>query len=112
HSTDTCPARPGDHFEFFAEIDLLCALSTCPGGDLSVRMFGPGAASTQEQLAHCHPLGVEVFTIDEAALEGWRPPETAAYEGARGRHGLRSEEHTSELQSRFELVCRLLLEKK
>src|SRR5438067_9828358 len=26
--------------------------------------------------------------------------------------GRRSEEHTSELQSRFELVCRLLLEKK
>ena len=31
-----CPARTGDHLEFFAEIDLLCALSTCPGGDLSV----------------------------------------------------------------------------
>src|SRR2546422_3710977 len=30
--------------------------------------------------------------------------------GARGR--LRSEEHTSELQSRLHLVCRLLLEKK
>src|SRR5437868_12449860 len=28
------------------------------------------------------------------------------------RRILRSEEHTSELQSRFELVCRLLLEKK
>src|SRR3989442_4813469 len=28
------------------------------------------------------------------------------------RHGLRSEEHTSELQSRPHLVCRLLLEKK
>src|SRR5207249_5412301 len=27
-------------------------------------------------------------------------------------HNLRSEEHTSELQSRFDLVCRLLLEKK
>src|SRR5699024_11957158 len=27
-------------------------------------------------------------------------------------HLLRSEEHTSELQSRFDLVCRLLLEKK
>src|SRR5699024_12797008 len=26
--------------------------------------------------------------------------------------GVRSEEHTSELQSRFDLVCRLLLEKK
>src|ERR1041385_9473685 len=31
----------------------------------------------------------------------------------RGRHGgQRSEEHTSELQSRLHLVCRLLLEKK
>src|SRR5438067_8087327 len=28
------------------------------------------------------------------------------------RAGERSEEHTSELQSRFDLVCRLLLEKK
>src|SRR5437868_11780697 len=33
--------------------------------------------------------------------------------GAAGGAGLdRSEEHTSELQSRFDLVCRLLLEKK
>src|SRR5690349_23088049 len=32
--------------------------------------------------------------------------------GRRGRRGLRSEEHTSELQSRRDLVCRLLLEKK
>src|SRR5699024_11232244 len=30
----------------------------------------------------------------------------------RGRSWGRSEEHTSELQSRFDLVCRLLLEKK
>src|SRR5699024_12726156 len=30
---------------------------------------------------------------------------------AKGKYG-RSEEHTSELQSRFDLVCRLLLEKK
>src|SRR5687768_18276119 len=30
----------------------------------------------------------------------------------RQRAGLRSEEHTSELQSRLHLVCRLLLEKK
>src|SRR5689334_24179874 len=30
----------------------------------------------------------------------------------RRRHRLRSEEHTSELQSQFHLVCRLLLEKK
>src|SRR5687768_17722756 len=32
--------------------------------------------------------------------------------GMEGRQGCRSEEHTSELQSRLHLVCRLLLEKK
>src|SRR5688572_32182407 len=32
--------------------------------------------------------------------------------GAAGHHVLRSEEHTSELQSQSKLVCRLLLEKK
>src|SRR5947207_10821854 len=32
--------------------------------------------------------------------------------GKRGRLALRSEEHTSELQSHSDLVCRLLLEKK
>src|SRR5690606_41197314 len=31
---------------------------------------------------------------------------------ARAKHTIRSEEHTSELQSRENLVCRLLLEKK
>src|SRR2546429_5044088 len=31
---------------------------------------------------------------------------------AAGRRAIRSEEHTSELQSRLHLVCRLLLEKK
>src|SRR5699024_1073125 len=32
--------------------------------------------------------------------------------GTRGKIERKSEEHTSELQSRFDLVCRLLLEKK
>src|SRR5438105_11638743 len=45
-----------------------------------------------------------------AAPRGGRGPGTAA--GSRGRSGRRSEEHTSELQSRVDLVCRLLLEKK
>src|SRR5438445_2434663 len=36
---------------------------------------------------------------------GWPPP-------PRSRRAVRSEEHTSELQSRQYLVCRLLLEKK
>ncbi|GAA1137774.1 urea carboxylase-associated family protein [Nesterenkonia lutea] len=82
---DTCPTQPGDHFEFFAEIDLLCALSTCPGGDLSLRMWGPEAATPEEQLQHCHPLGVEIFSVDAQALRGWRQPETAAYRSVEGR---------------------------
>src|SRR5689334_24355955 len=36
----------------------------------------------------------------------------AFHEPADGNAGPRSEEHTSELQSQFHLVCRLLLEKK
>src|SRR5699024_11618803 len=35
-----------------------------------------------------------------------------ASQDSRGSNDQRSEEHTSELQSRFDLVCRLLLEKK
>src|SRR5260370_28126602 len=39
----------------------------------------------------------------------WRPPATSRFHG---RSPARSEEHTSELQSHLNLVCRLLLEKK
>src|SRR5207249_5483709 len=42
----------------------------------------------------------------EAPLDVARPPRVEV------AHRQRSEEHTSELQSRFDLVCRLLLEKK
>ncbi|MES4903570.1 MULTISPECIES: urea carboxylase-associated family protein [unclassified Streptomyces] len=77
-----CPARPGDHFEFFAELDLLCALSTCPGGDLSVPMWGPGAHDPVEV---CHPIGIEVYKVDPELLQGWSSPERAAY---RNLHGM------------------------
>src|SRR5207249_11337440 len=39
-------------------------------------------------------------------------PPWSPIEGGHLWHRSRSEEHTSELQSRFDLVCRLLLEKK
>src|SRR5205809_6228272 len=40
-------------------------------------------------------------------------PRPGVRDGPRASHGtVRSEEHTSELQSRLHLVCRLLLEKK
>src|SRR5699024_12106177 len=53
--------------------------------------------------------------------EADRPDTTDEHEGRQnpltrlwgtGGEAIRSEEHTSELQSRFDLVCRLLLEKK
>src|SRR5437868_10570164 len=50
------------------------------------------------------------------ALTGNLPPRRATWADARLAGDpyarKRSEEHTSELQSRFDLVCRLLLEKK
>src|SRR5699024_12335797 len=55
------------------------------------------------------PRGNECLSLIELLHEG-------DVGGGAGGHGLlpqdRSEEHTSELQSRFDLVCRLLLEKK
>jgi hypothetical protein len=77
------PVRKGDHLEFFAEIDLLGALSTCPGGDLSVPLWGPEA---RDPLEVCRPLGIEVYALDDNLLQGWKPPSVAAYGGA---HGLR-----------------------
>src|SRR5699024_11939731 len=43
-------------------------------------------------------------------VSGFPPVSASPYPGDRG--GYRSEEHTSELQSRFDLVCRLLLGKR
>ena len=77
------PAKKDDHIEFFAEIDLLCALSTCPGGDLSVPLWGPDA---QDPITVCRPLGIEVQALDPKLLDGWKSPESPAYKGA---HGMR-----------------------
>ncbi|WP_067479986.1 urea carboxylase-associated family protein [Nocardia amamiensis] len=80
----TCPAKQGDFFEFFAEIDLLCALSTCPGGDLSVPLWGPDASDRTDI---CRPLGVEVYRVTPTLLSSWTPPQRAAY---RNQHGMRA----------------------
>lgn len=79
----TCPAKPGDYFEFFAEQDLLAALSACPGGDLSKPMFGEDG---EDPVENCHPLHVAVYKVDESLLEGWEEPVSPKYRGA---HGMR-----------------------
>jgi uncharacterized protein YcgI (DUF1989 family) len=75
------PARAGDFFEFFAEIDLLCALSACPHGDLSVQMWGPARG---DPLSTCRALAVEVYEPPQDLLAGWTPPPPAAYAGLHG----------------------------
>ena len=73
------PVRPGDFIEFFAEIDLLGALSACPGGDCS--------AEHSSDAARCHPLLVEIWKPATEALEGWSPPERNAYSRSHGLAG-------------------------
>lgn len=65
------PVRPGDYLELFAEIDLIGALSACPGGDCS--------ATHSSDTAACYPLKVEIFRPDMTVLEGWPWPERNAY---------------------------------
>jgi uncharacterized protein YcgI (DUF1989 family) len=77
------PARRGDFLEFFAEIDVLCAISVCPHGDLSVPVWGPAAA---DPLVTCRPLGVEIYAPPVELLAGWSSPAPSDY---RGGHGAR-----------------------
>ncbi len=70
------PVRPGDFIEFFAEIDLLGALSACPGGDCGAEHSSDAAA--------CYPLKVEVFKPAPGGLAGWQPPARSAYPRTHG----------------------------
>ena len=70
------PARPGDFIELFAEIDLLAALSACPGGDC-----GAGHSS---DAAKCHPLRVEIHRPREEHLASWQPASSNGYGGGHG----------------------------
>lgn len=77
--TEPSPAKKGDFVEFFAEIDLLCAISNCPGGDLSVPGRGPDRG---DPLPTCKPLGIEVYDVDPALLAGWKSPQPVKLAGS------------------------------
>lgn len=71
------PVRPGDYIEFFAEIDLLGAISACPGGDCST--------THSSDVAQCHPLQIEIYAPDPDTLTDWVPPQPNGYNR---NHGL------------------------
>ena len=70
------PVRPDDFIEFFAEIDLLCGLSACPGGDCS--------SSHSSDEADCYPLKVEIFKTADGALKQWKSPPQNKYSRSHG----------------------------
>ena len=67
-STEPSPGEKGDFIEFVAEIDLLCAMSACPAGDISIPHLGPDRG---DPAPTCKPLGVTVYDVDPALLESW-----------------------------------------
>lgn len=73
------PVRPGDFLEFFAEIDLLGAISACPGGDCG--------QTHSSDVAVCHPLKVEIYEADPAALAGGHSPTRSPYGRSHGEQG-------------------------
>jgi uncharacterized protein YcgI (DUF1989 family) len=70
------PVRPGDFIEFFAEVDLLGALSTCPGGNCG--------SSHSDDSTPCYPLLVEIYKPDESTLADWQSPKPSGYSRTHG----------------------------
>src|SRR5699024_11736860 len=73
-------------------------------------------SDTDKQLTHVFIHDeLNIFDMLQPAVQeqqlNWKMAEANVSEDKLSKK-LRSEEHTSELQSRFDLVCRLLLEKK
>src|SRR5699024_12882738 len=70
--------------------------------------------SLHDALPICHcPVALDEFAESvSSSSAGSSAPSNRLTRWASAAFEARSEEHTSELQSRFDLVCRLLLEKK
>src|SRR5207249_9821340 len=83
----------------------LYAFSSLPVGKYTITVEKQGF-KTLQKTNNVLEVGIPL-TVD-VALEVGQVSETVNVQG--GLEQLRSEEHTSELQSRFDLVCRLLLE--
>src|SRR5437016_3906136 len=89
------PAKAGDFIEFFAEIDVLCAISVVPHADLSLQVWWQGGAR-RRRAAHQgrehprHPggrrLGVQRARLDRVDVDGGEPRVVHEAGGRRRRH--------------------------
>src|SRR5699024_10496452 len=117
-----CPSRRVADSAFE---QLVCGLDEHSGHRLRIRsVIGDGGEvetvdDGDERVDHLGGGEFEEFelkalhsVVDDASEQPAPPVEDRVDGGRRLFRGIRSEEHTSELQSRFDLVCRLLLEKK
>ena len=70
------PVRPGDYLEFFAETNLLGALSACPGGDCGLEH--------SSDVAKCYPLKVSIWQTDNEYLKNLDKSEVSNYDRSHG----------------------------
>src|SRR2546430_5726956 len=84
------------------------SFSPSPPGDSSVSFFFNDTATTEIYTLSLH----DALPISYARELSHDPSTPGSTDGSVFSSGARSEEHTSELQSQSNLVCRLLLEKK
>src|SRR5437762_7820451 len=87
----------GSEFSRCEEMTKISARIAAANGTSALRIDGPLILSVAR-------------VLDQDAA--FASVEASVARGACGQHAIRSEEHTSELQSPMYLVCRLLLEKK
>src|SRR5437868_12063458 len=84
-----------------------CALPICAPKKPPCAKPCSAGARTSPSISSCSPTGARPAKTSTSPTRWQRRPRAAS-----SSPEARSEEHTSELQSRFDLVCRLLLEKK
>src|SRR5690554_5629819 len=95
----------------------------CAGREKFILHDGPPYANGDIHIGHSVNKILKDFIVKSKTLAGFDAPYVPGWdchglpielnvEKKVGKPGVRSEEHTSELQSRPHLVCRLLLEKK
>src|SRR5207249_11217224 len=105
HSTCCNPQPPSDIYTLSLH-DALPICNQSPGMAVRGRHFVHIHDRAELMQTEQFPRATVVVSAPSAIQDMAEAEESVCRRG-----GWRSEEHTSELQSRFDLVCRLLLEK-